>query len=40
MLLKIQHLEKEFYTQLAKSYEKLGDLKKKEMYLSKIQNVK
>ena len=33
-------LEKEFYTQLAKSYEKLGDLKKKEMYLTKIQNVK
>jgi tetratricopeptide (TPR) repeat protein len=33
-------LEKEFYTQLAKSYEKQGDLKKKEMYLSKIKNVK
>jgi len=33
-------LEKEFYTQLANSYEKSGDLKKKEMYLSKIQNVK
>lgn len=34
------NLEKEFYTQLAKSYEKSGDLKKKEMYLSKSQNVK
>ncbi|MFT5754698.1 MAG: tetratricopeptide (TPR) repeat protein [Flavobacterium sp.] len=34
------NLEKEFYTQLAISYEKLGDLKKKEMYLSKIENVK
>lgn len=33
-------LEKEFYTQLAKAYEKLGDVKKKEMYITKIQNVK
>ena len=33
-------LEKEFYTQLANSFEKIGDLKKKEMYLSKIKNVK
>lgn len=33
-------LEKDFYIQLAKSYEKAGDLKKKEMYLSKIQKVK
>jgi len=33
-------LEKEFYTQLAISYEKAGDLKKKEMYLSKIQKIK
>ena len=33
-------LEKEFYTQLANSFEKTGDLKKKEMYLSKIKNVK
>ena len=33
-------LEKEFYTQLANSYEKIGDLKKKEMYLSKMKNVK
>ena len=33
-------LEKEFYTQLANSFEKIGDLKKKEMYLSKMKNVK
>ena len=33
-------LEKEFYTQLANSFEKIGDLKKKEMYLSKIKNLK
>lgn len=33
-------LEKEFYTQLAKAYERLGDVKKKEMYITKIQNVK
>lgn len=33
-------LEKGFYSQLANSYEKTGDIKKKEMYLSKIKNVK
>lgn len=33
-------LEKEFYTQLAKAYDRLGDVKKKEMYITKIQNVK
>lgn len=33
-------LENDFYTQLAKLYEKTGDLKKKEIYLSKIQKLK
>lgn len=32
-------LEKEFYTQLANSYQKMGDTKKKEMYLTKSQKL-
>jgi predicted Zn-dependent protease len=35
-----KELEINFYKQLAVTYEKLGDIKKKEMYLAKIKNVK
>ena len=35
-----KELETNFYKQLALTYEKLGDVKKKEMYLSKIQKIK
>lgn len=35
-----KELETNFYKQLAMVYEKLGDLKKKDMYLAKIQKVK